>query len=285
MKSINHKPFTTVFFILIVTVFTACKQQHPPGTYQNGAIPADQQTELHQLNRQFFDLLKAGKTEDVKSMLSKELLEDNTANRKLELAGLQAKASDYRILDEYYLVAKTDEPGKLVIRPAVKNDDAYQLNYNQSTTKENYIAFLVAPKDAANQRLITAIYGKYNYGWKLNKLDVDVYAINGKSAPQLYKQAKAAYAKSFWVDAANDMTMALRCFHPSNQWQYTNENAMNKFYYQAMEQAASKVKFPFIISSVSSRPMVFRIATEDTPEGTFPLVDYVSRIAISDTTA
>ncbi|RYY28863.1 MAG: hypothetical protein EOP41_02945 [Sphingobacteriaceae bacterium] len=272
-------------FLLIIILFSACKKQQPAGTYKNDAIPADQKAEFHQLNKQFFDLLKADKVDEAKNMLSKELLTDNIVNRKLELVGLQAKAGDYSILDEYYLVDKSDAPGSLVITSGAKNDDAYTLKYNQSTTKENYIAFLVAPKNAASQRLITAIYGKYNYGWKLNKLDVDLYALNGKNAPQLYKQAKAAYAKGFWVDAANDMTMAVRCFHPSGQWQYANEIPMNEFYYKTLQQASSKVSFPFVIGGVSTQPKVFRISTEDAPDGTFPLVEYVSKISISDTTA
>ncbi|RYY30306.1 MAG: hypothetical protein EOP41_00895 [Sphingobacteriaceae bacterium] len=285
MNFIKPQAFKHLVLLLIVFIISACKQPQPAGTYQNDAIPADQKAEFHQLNKQLFDLLKAEKVDEAKNMLSKELLEDNIANRKLELVGLQAKAGDYRILDEYYLVAKTDAPGSLVISSAAKGDDAYTLNYNQSNTKENYIAFLVAPKDAASQRLITAIYGKYNYGWKLNKLDVDLYALNGKSAPQLYKQAKVAYDKKFWVDAANDMTMAMRCFHPSGQWQYTNENTMNQFYYKTLQQAGSKISFPFIISGVATQPKVFRLATEDTPDGTFPLVEYVSKISMSDTTA
>ncbi len=285
MKPINPKLFKSIVFLLIIAVFSACKKQQPAGTYKNAAIPEDQKAEFHQLNKQFFDLLKTDKVDEAKNMLSKELLTDNIVNRKMELVGLQAKAGDFRILDEYYLVDKSDAPGSLVINSGAENDDAYTLKYNQSSTKENYIAFLVVPKDAASQRLITAIYGKYKYGWKLNKVDVDLYAINGKNAPQLYKQAKAAYAKGFWVDAANDMTMAVRCFHPSGQWQYANENAMNQFYYKTLQQAGSKISFPFVIGGLSTQPKVFRIATEDTPDGTFPLVEYVSKINMSDTTA
>ena len=284
MKSIQSKRSSYICFLLIFVVLAACKQQQPAGTYKNEAIPTDQKAEFHQLNKQLFNLLKADNTDEAKNMLSKELLEDNTVNRKLELVGLQAKAGNFKVVDEYYLVGKSDSPGSLVIQSAPKGDDAYALTYNQSETKENYIAFLVVPGKGAIERLVTAIYGKYNYGWKLNKLDVDVYAINGKNAPKLHQQAKAAYAKGFWVDAANDMAMAVRCFHPSGQWQYVHETLMNQFYYQAMQQAASKTSFPFVISGVATQPKVFRIATEDTPEGTFPTVDYVSAISISDTT-
>lgn len=285
MKSIKPQLLKCFSFLLIITVYSACKQPNPAGTYKNEAIPADEKAEFHKLNDQLFELLKANHVDDAKNMMSKELLEDNTVNRKMELIGLQAKLGNYSLLDEYYLVDKKDAPGSLVVNANAKGDDAYTLIYNQSNTKENYIAFLVVPKNGSNQRLITAIYGKYNYGWKLNKVDIDLYSINGKNAPQLYKQAKAAYAKGFWVDAANDMTMAVRCFHPSGQWQYAHETIMNQFYFNTLQQASSKVNFPFVINGVTTQPKVFRISTEDTPEGTFPMIDYVSAININDTTA
>ncbi len=285
MKFVKPYLLKLLSFLLIVSVLSACEKQEQPGTYKNEAIKASKREEFHKLNDQLFDLLKANKPEEAKNMMSKELLEDNTINRTMELITNRSKSGGYHVLDEYYLVDKADEPGKLVINADATGTDAYTLKYNQSSTKENYVAFLVVPKDAANKWLVTAIYGKYNYGWKLNKFDIAQYAINGKNAPELYKLAKEKYAKGYWVDAANDMTAALRCFHPSGQWQYNRENEMNQFYYTALQQASAKTTFPITIAQVPTKPKIFRISTEDNPEGTFPMLYYVSSINIKDTVA
>ncbi|MGI4022521.1 MAG: hypothetical protein ACRYFA_13530 [Janthinobacterium lividum] len=285
MKSFKPHFLKLLSFLLLVSVLSACEQPEQPGAYKNEAIKASKREEFHKLNDQLLNLLKDNKVDDAENLMSKELLEDNTVKRTMELITNRTKQGSYRVLDEYYLVAKTDEPGSLVINTDATGADAYTLKYNQSSTKENYVAFLVVPKDAANKWLITAIYGKYNYGWKLNKFDIAQYAINGKNAPELYKLAKAKYAKGFWVDAANDMTLAVRCFHPSGQWQYNHENEMNQFYYKTLQQASAKTNFPITISQVPTKPKIFRILTQDIPEGTFPMLYYVSSINIKDTVA
>lgn len=285
MKLIKSNLFKYFSFLLIISILSACEQEQAPGTYKNAAIPVSKKEKFHELNDQFLKSIKANNLDDAKNMMSKELLDDNSINRTMDLISIQSKAGNYKVLDEYYLVAKTDEPGSLVINADAKGDDAYTVQYNQSSTKENYIAFLIIPKEKANQWLITAIYGKYNYGWKLNKIDIGLYAINGKSAPELYKLAKAQFAKGYWVDAAQNMIAAQRCFHPNGQWQYAKENAMNQFFYDTQSKAGTKYHFPFTISEVASKPKVFRITTEDTDDGTFPMIDYVSAININDTTA
>lgn len=285
MKAIKLHLLKLLSFLLFVAVLSSCKQEQPAGTYKNEAIKASKREEFHQLNDQLFNLLKAGKPEEAKDMMSKELLEDNMINRTMEIITNESKSGLYRVLDEYYLVDKADEPGKLVINANATGDDAYTLKYNQSSTKENYVAFLVVPKDAANKWLITAIYGKYNYGWKLNKFDIARYAINGKNAPELYKLAKEKYTKGYWADAANDMTFAQKCFRPSGQWQYAKETEMNQFLYKALQQAYSKYTFPLTIAQVPTKPKIFRVSTEDNAEGNFPVISYVTSINMKDTIA
>lgn len=271
-------------FLLIFAAFSSCKPDGPAGTWKNGVIEPDTREELHQLNDQLFDLLKANKVQELKSMMSKELLEGEPINRTVELISLGSKAGSYSILDEYYLKGKAQEPGSLIINAAAKGDDAYTLKYNQSTTQENYIAFLI-PKNDADKWLITAIYGKYNYGWKLNKLDFGQYTLNGKSATELYKQAKEKYNKGYLIDAVNDMAGAVKCFRPSTQWQYVKEDEMNQFYFKAVKLFNSKYPFPFTLSQVSTKPKIFRILTEKLQEGTFPMIYYLSSINPRDTVA
>jgi hypothetical protein len=284
MKFVKPHLLKLLCFLLLVSVLSACKQEQPAGTYKNEAIEAGQREELHKLNDQLFNLLKANKIEELKSMMSKELLEGDPINRTVELISLQSKAGTYDILDEYYLKDKAEEPGSLLINADAKGDDAYTLKYNQSITQENYVAFLI-PKNGADKWMITAIYGKYNYGWKLNKLDFGQYAVNGKNAPELYKQAKEKYGKGYLIDAVNDMAGAEKCFRPSTQWQYAKEAEMNQYFFKAVQLVNEKYTFPYPLKQVSTQPKIFRILTEKRPEGTFPMIYYLTSVSIKDTVA
>ena len=156
--------YTTLNLLIIISILAACKQEQPVGSYKNNEISAENRQQFHQLNDQFFQLLKTNQPEEAKNMMSKQLIDDQATNRTMELIGLQCKKGNYRLLDEYYLKAATDDPGKLVINTTATGENAYTLKYGLSITKENYAGFWVVPKDAADQWLVTAIYGKYNYG-------------------------------------------------------------------------------------------------------------------------
>lgn len=280
MKIFKQSLFTLLGFLLIISLLQSCESDEP-GSWKNAAIKASKREEFHKLNDNLFAALKANKPEDVKNMMSKEFLEGDPVDRTVELCSIYSKQGGYKVLDEYY-INDAGEPGSLTINADAKGPDAYTLKYNQSTTQGNYIAFLI-PDSGPEKWLITAIYGKYNYGWKLNKLDVGQYAVNGKNAPELYKQAKEKYAKSYWIDAVNDMAAAEKCFRPSGQWQYAKENEMSRFFYTVVQQVNEKYTFPFTINQVASKPKIFRILTENRPEGTFPMIYYLSSISINDT--
>ena len=122
-------------------------------------------------------------------------------------------------------------------------------------------------------------------GWKLNKIDIGQYAINGKNAVELYQLAKKDYAKAYWANAAIDMTLAQRCLQPSGLWQYALENKISGFIYPALQQATLKYRFPITVNQVTTKPKIFGIVPENYDDGNFPRISYVSSINISDTLA
>lgn len=279
------KPYFPLTFCLIFLLMIAqsCKQTEF-GSWKNEAINSEKRTEFHKLNDDLYAALKSNDMKQMEPLMSKELLEDNPpVNRTVELISLRSKDLGYKVLDEYYLSQK-DEPGSLIINSNATGPDAYTLKYNQSATKENYIAFLM-PERGNDKWLITAIYGKYNYGWKLNKLDFAQYTVNDKTAPELFKQAKADYAKGYIINAVNNMSSAQQTFHPSGQWVYGNESAMNKFYFKVVQEVNTKYTFPFTLKQVPTKPQIFRIFTQVMPEGTFPTIYYLSSVPLSNVAA
>jgi hypothetical protein len=283
MRFLKSNFSNTWYFLILFLALQSCSKPDEIGEWKNDAIKPERRAEFHQLNDQLFDALKANDMEKASAQMSQELLEDEGAvKRTMELVSNRSKTGGYTLLDEYYYNADK-EPGSMVISSAAEGVDAYSFKYSQSTTKANYVALLKVPKNGLNQGLITVIYGKYNYGWKVNKLSFGEYSFNGKNAPQLYKLAKEKRAKGYLLDAVNDMAAAQQCFHPNQQWEYASENQMNSFYYNMVMLVNSKYKFPYVIKEVSTQPKIIRIGNQNLPDGTFPLISYISNIPLRDT--
>jgi len=62
-----------------------------------------------------------------------------------------------------------------------------------------YLSFFI-PRTGDNKYMISVIYAKYDYGWKISKLDLAPYTINGKTAPELYNLAKEKSGKNYLID-------------------------------------------------------------------------------------
>jgi hypothetical protein len=145
-----------------------------------------------------------------------------------------------------------------------------------------YIVFFV-PKSIPNKYMISAVYCKYDYGWKLSQLDVNPYMLNGQTAPELFEMAKDLYTKKYLFDAVNDMQLAKVCASPYIGWKYEDEGEIYRFYSKVIAEINMKYVYPFTLKQVPTHPRIFSILTRTTPEGIFPVVYYKSTIKLSDT--
>jgi hypothetical protein len=148
-----------------------------------------------------------------------------------------------------------------------------------------YLAFFVPKEAMANKYIITAIYNKLNYGWKLTYIDAAPYTISGKTAPQLFELARQSYAKHYLLNTYITMVSAFNCSRPSTIWDYEADSAMNSFYGKITGEAAANYKFPITIKQVATQPIIFNVFNKTLPEGEFPMFYYLSKIKVTDTTA
>jgi len=245
-----------------------------PGFYKDGLIPQDKRNDFHDLNKQLFKAILSGHEKEVDLMLSAELLASNYNADKI---AYWLKSAKYNMLHEYYIVHKHNS-GQYF-----KADKGYHLNYI-SVAREMYIAFFL-PEGGDDQYMISVAYSKYDYGWRVTSVDLEQYTINGKTALQLYQQAKADYEKGYYIDAVNTMELATKCIKPSPYWQYSNESAMSNFYVKAIETTNNRYHFPMVVNTMPTAPQIIRIINQNIPEGTYPAVYYQSNINLKDTTA
>jgi len=277
----NPKPLLkTLFFILITAAaLQSCHKPAAPGTYQNEQIPADQRKDFHAINDQLLQDLKANKPKDLDGIMSKEMLDDHNRFRQIELVSNRLKEGEYSVLDEYYIVHKATDTGMQKLNVANKGIYTYEIN-----TPEQYIVFF-RPKSIPNQYLVTAEFCKLSYGWKLIKLDLGLYTINGKTAPELFKLAQNRYNNKCLAMATAIALQAGQCAGPALTWEYPDTKAMDDLSSKAIEESNKKYEFPYTISQVGTRPRIFRIFSKKTPQGYFPQIYYISEQKLADTNA
>jgi len=268
-------------FLTLVFLLPGCEPEKP-GLYNNDHIKSSQRNDFHDLNNQLFAGLRANNAKQLSGIMAQEFIDDNSKNRTVELIYNRIKEdSSYSILDEYYIV--NDQKGAHSIKANDKGINSFKYDY-AADTREMYIVFF-APHKKANRFLITATYCKLNYGWKLVSLDLNKYTINGKTAPELYKLAKEQYGKKHLVEALNTAEEAYECLRPANGWLYPDEANVNKFYSEVMAEVNKKYNFPYTLSKVGTQPQIFRVFNQNSPDGVFPMIYYLSDIKLSNVEA
>ncbi|WP_184544258.1 hypothetical protein [Mucilaginibacter sp. FT3.2] len=276
------KPFTRIAaLLLIIFVLQSCGAPSAPGIYKNEKISSSDQSRFHDLNDKLFNVLKTNDEAQLESIMSQDFILVSNKKRQVELVSNRFKEGTYSLLEEYYVVNRFIHGD--TIKSALPDGSKYSI-FCPGGVKEMYIACFI-PKNIPNQYMITAVYCKFDYGWKLNQLEANAYAKNGKNAPELFKAAEASYGKGYLVNALNTGASAINCTRPSSIWKYDDETAMSEFYSKVLNQVSAKYRVPLAIKGAPVHLEIIRIFNQTTPDGDFPMIYYLTNIKLSDTTA
>jgi len=252
-----------------------------PGVWKNGKIAAGKRSDFHELTDDALNWLKANNFKRMKFIMSKELNQDRYTEQTIEHISNYLNDNKYALFDEYYIVNKYNDVD--TVNSDNNNINHYMLQYH-NPQREMYIAFFL-PATAANKWMISLVYSKFDYGWKISELDVGPYTFNGKTGPELYKLAKDNYSKNYLIDAVNNTALANTCMAPVDIWQYGAEDSLHTFYGQIINEANDKYKFPYTLNAISTKPRIIRVFNQTNKEGSFPMVHYLSSINLKDTDA
>lgn len=273
--------FIAILFSGIILLLQACGPDKP-GTYKNDQIPSGTASKLHSLNNALLTALKANDPEGMENLMSQELIANREWMSTSERASNHMKEADYGLLFEY-LIVNEPVPDSGVIKERNLGVNNFDYTYSRGVP-ETYIAFFTA-KSAPQKWLITALYNKYDYGWKISSLEFNLYAENGLTAPESAKHAAELLKKGYWLDASNTASFAVNCIRPASNWKYVNEQAVFRFNAMALETVMAHYKLPLTIKQVPTHPRIWRIRIERNKEGAFPNVNYLSTIKLTDTVA
>lgn len=272
-----HPEFKLVALACLVFSLQACSPPKP-GTYKNDEISSGKRSDFHNLNTEALKYIKANSLKELQLMMSKELMDNPGNERQVELMSNRLTDNPYDIVEEYYVVGKHKAKDSL---PATGTDvNRHALKYD-TTAAETYYVFL-APKQSDNKYMISLVYSKLSYGWKITRMDLAEYTADGKTGPELVKLAKEEYAKKYLVNAVNNLALAMQCFNPSALWEYPDAKADGDFYTQAVNEANKKYRYPMTLAQLPTRPMILSISMQRNDTWSAPTIWYMTHISIKD---
>ncbi|RXQ91508.1 hypothetical protein EO244_12215 [Ancylomarina salipaludis] len=272
-----------ILFILATLGFQSCNVG-TSGTWKDENIDQSLKNEIETLDKIVLEAITTNNVTLLKSIMSDKLLEKSGSNIKDLIKQVNGiiMTTEYDLLNQFHVKNSKTGIGNTVVSGLGGQDD-YIIHY-EALNKEMFISILI-PENKLDKLSITNIYGKYHDGWKLNILQFGQYIIAGKTATQLYAEAKIYYDKKHLVDAANSMFLSSQVAHPANKfWQYQNEDEMKEFYKTIMAEVKSQYTFPLTIGTIESKPQILNIFPLRTQEGYFHMVEYLTKIDLKDTT-
>lgn len=277
------KPIKLLITILAISVsmLAAGCSKHEPGVWKNNEISSGQQEKFHQLNAGLLDGLKKNKPGIIENMMSRELLQNQNLRRTIELCSVRMRSGKNTILDEYYAVHDLKREQK--IKSPDHGENSYYLDY-QPLAREMYTAMYTL-QDGPETWLLTAVYNKLDYGWRLTDLDLNPYTTNGKTAVELYEEAKQKYNKGYLIDALSVIDLARVSSMPNMMWRYNKQAEIDRFYSRLMKQVDEAYPFPLVIKQLPTQPKIFRVFNQNRTEGSCPMIYYISKYNVQDSAA
>jgi len=278
MKTLYFNQFKATLISGLFLIFQSCVVT--PGSWKNEKISSSKREDFHRLNSEVLKYLKANDLKGLKAFLSKDMIDQNN-DRQVELISNRLSDNVYNLLDEYYVVRKYKDTDVVVINNSNTNRYSIAFPYEAG---EMYAAYFI-PANINNKYMISLIYGKLNYGWKIVKLDLEPYSINGKTAPELFELAKEEDAHKQPQAALNNVTLAMTCLKPGAYWQYPNQVDAGDFYIKVNREVNEKYHYPLVLKQLPTGPMILRVYNKDMGYGTYPMVYYMTHYDLKDTDA
>ena len=276
MKTVHLSQFKTALFLGLFLAFQSCMPV--PGSWKNDQISAGKRDDFHQLNSSAITYLKANDPKGLKMVGSKEM-NQQINERLVERISYWLNDNTYKLLDEYYAVHKYKDTDTIPVKSGDIN--RYSVLYPDKA-QEMYMAYFV-PEKGNNKYMLSLVFAKLSYGWKLVKFSLEPYTLNGKTAPELYALARQQYDKQEVQAALNNVSLAMTCFEPGAYWKYPDKGDAQDLYVRVNKAVNERYSYPLILHQLSTGPMILRVYNKTVDDGTYPMIYYMTHYELKDT--
>jgi hypothetical protein len=265
-----------IFFLLQSCTFSA----NGFSVYKNDHIEKEKRDLIKKLNDRLIQSIKNNNIESIKSIMSDQLLQ--ITGTKIDSTISQVSAyfttSSYSILDEFD-IHNTEENNS----SSISSND-FTIHFI-ALNKDVYVSLLDI-KDSIRDILVTAIYGNYSGKWKLNILQFGRYKLFGRDALYYYGLSKSDFEQSYLMNAVVHMLIAKELSKPVNNYSaYLLQPEMEKLDHKIIQAVEDKYKFPLVFEDIKTKPSFFKIRNYVSYSESYPVMQYLSSISLSDTLA
>lgn len=239
--------------------------------------------EINALDEIVYEAFSSKNIEPLKTIMSDPLLKKDNGelNKIADQTSNTFSLTTYKVLNQFHIKNTTSASTNTIL--SVNNNLNDYIIHCKVSQEELFVSLLTV-ENGLNEFLVTNIYCKYPNGWKLNILQLGQYKVNGSTAPELYSKAKQKYDQGYFMDAAFFMILSSNVAKPADKfWQFQNEDEMNDFYEKIMTEINSMYKFPFILEKVETKPQILTIFPQETVDGYFPMIEYLTFLDLEDT--
>jgi hypothetical protein len=255
------------------------------GTKKNEQIDEGVKNTIKGLNDKLVKALVSNDVEGLKTIMSDDLQAQVAADLAKMSASLKDvfKSDKYETIDAYHTVGLKNAPN-LEHASKDRENNKYTFKY-KAKSKDMYVSLLL-PETINNEIMVTAVYGKYSDVWKLNILRFGQYSYFKKLSPSYLKLSEESYKQGNLIDAVNHIILAKQCMEPASElFTYEKESEINAMHEQVMKDINAKYTFPITLENVPSKPQIFRLLPHITEEGCYPIIYYLSKYSVQDSTS
>lgn len=253
------------------------------GMWKDDNIDPKIKAKIYKLNNQFVEGFTKSNPDTVFDICSDKLLETgkNDLNMLILQMGKNYLKEDFKILNDFYNKSTTKNSRTRVLTGLSDNHD-YSIGF-KAINNEVFVSVGYFDEFPV-QMGFTFIYGKYNDKWKLNIIQIGVLMIMEKDAFDWYTSAKKEFEKGHLIDASIHISLARQMIKPANElWLYQKEDEIIKYSEEVTKEINSKYTFPLMVDYVETKPQIYRIYPQVMSEGGFPMIEYTTKIELSDT--
>ena len=248
---------------------------HSIKTNINDEINPSLKSEINLLKIELIDCIKKQDYNQIKELLSPELLELKEFNLELLVEQIFPIISNYNFIikDQYYSVMKTvDTDSKATIVPSV-SDDKLIINNLEFYNNESYNLFLTS-ENPGREYLFFLSMSKYNEDWKINIIHFGNYGINGLHPSELYDISNQLISNGKPLSAIFYALAMNKFLRPAPYLQYKEEAIYKEFIDTSISEMNDKMNFPINISNIKIFGMNYELTNKD---GIIPVIQYITK--------
>jgi len=288
-KSFTFLLLHTILFSVIL--LSSCTNITSLGVKKANDIDPDARNEISRMCHKIHNALKKRNSTYIKSIVSEKIKKNEnilSIDTVVNSMNVDSSTNTYRVVGEYLMTALPNSIPKSVESNIGNFDNDYEFRF-MGGYAENYVLLFTIPSRQNFDYLISCVFIKEKQEWKLGTFFVGYFKYNGKTAPDMYNEAKRQYSEHNYFGAYINLYTAYSCLQPAGEhFKYDLEKEIKQFVDSFRKDfTANGGEFPYKINLPGSKHSIefLSFGPVEGAKHIYPVILYKSDIPVSDTIA